>query len=148
MILYHYTTGQKLTQILESGYLIPSAAGGNPKETPLLWFSKTKDYEPTALKMACLPNGDVVQMKQEQQREIAGNVRFVLNSGKHHVMPWATACKTARISTRERKALERVGAQQGGNHKNWFATDDYLPVDIFDIEIETDNGWLPLEVPA
>ena len=148
MILYHYTTGQNLVQIIESGYLIPSAAGGKPGEVPLLWFSKSKDYEPTALKMMQTAAGQFFILTPEQQRELVGNVRFALDTEKFHVMPWPTACKTAGISNRERKTLERVGADQGGNCKNWFATDDYLPVWMLRVEVETDHGWMPLEEAA
>jgi hypothetical protein len=148
MSLYHYTTGQKLPQILDSGYLIPSSAGCRVNEEPLLWFSKSKDYEPTALKMMVCPDGSFQTLTQEQQRSLVGNVRFLLKPDKVHVMPWLTACKTAGISTKDRKSLELVGRRQGGNPKNWFATLDYVPIELLLIEVETDNGWKPMEVSA
>ena len=103
MILYHYTTGQKLVQIIESGYLIPSAAGGKPGEVPLLWFSKSKDYEPTALKMMQTAAGQFFILTPEQQRELVGNVRFALDTEKFHVMPWLLPAKLPGSATESEK---------------------------------------------
>lgn len=142
--LYHYTTGQKLPQILESGYLKPSAAGGAPDELPLLWLSTAKDIEPTSLKMVQAPDGGLYGLTREQQRELAGNVRFVLKSDLD-LLSWRDACKAAGIGSRERKALERSGRDLGGKPSHWYATPDALPVDLFDVEVDTGRRWVPLE---
>jgi hypothetical protein len=148
MSLYHYTTGQKLIQIMECGYLKPSAAGGKPDERPLLWFSTSKNYEPTALKMVVCPFKKFRVLSQKEQRELVGNVRFRLRLGSVILLNWRESCKVAEISTKERKGLENAGKEMGANPKNWFSTLNCVPVEALSIEIETADGWKPMEVSA
>lgn len=142
--LYHYTTGEKLALILESGYLKPSAAGGSPGELPLLWLSTAKEIEPTALKLMQGIDGRLYQLTREQQRELAGNVRFVLLAPVE-LLPWRDACKAARITSGERKRMEHAGAAMGASRKDWYATPQALPIDLFDMEVDTGRGWIPLQ---
>jgi hypothetical protein len=143
--LYHYTTGHHLPRILEAGYLRPSAAGGAPDEVPLLWLSAARGYEPTALKMATVPGGGLRVLSRAEQRRTAGNVRFRLRPGAVELLPWREACRAAGIPSRERKRLEHVGKSRGGDCRNWYATPEALPVELFAIEVETAAGWQPLE---
>jgi hypothetical protein len=48
--LWHYTTRQKLEQILASGGIQPSTAKLEPGEKPVVWFSSRPTWEPTATK--------------------------------------------------------------------------------------------------
>lgn len=143
--LYHYTTGEKLPLILEAGYLKPSAAGGHPRELPLLWLSRARDFEPTALKLLQLPGGRVRALSQVEQRDLVSNVRFRLKADSVHLLPWREACRVAGICRRERQALERIGKAVGAKHSNWFAIPQPLPVALFDIELETVHGWEALD---
>ena len=49
--LYHYTTGLKLKQIINSGHIRPSTAHVPPHEKPVAWFSTQELWEPTATKV-------------------------------------------------------------------------------------------------
>ncbi|MDO8862307.1 hypothetical protein Q6D67_11395 [Haliea sp. E1-2-M8] len=138
---YHYTTGEKLPLILEAGYLKPSAAGGSPGEQPLLWLSRARDYEPTALKLLQLPGGRARLLSQVEQREVVGNVRFRLKADTVDLLPWRDACRAAGICRRERQHMERAGKAEGAKHTNWFAVAKTMPVTMFDIEVETVHGW-------
>lgn len=142
---YHYTTGEKLPLILEASYLRPSAAGGHPGEPPLLWLSRARDFEPTALKALQLPGGQSRLLSQAEQSDIAGNVRFRLKADTVHPLPWRDACRVAGICRRERQIMERVGKAQGAKHRNWFAVPKPLPVTLFDIELETLSGWMAMD---
>ena len=48
--IYHYTTGLKLKQIINSGHIRPSTAHVPPHEKPVAWFSTQDQWEPTATK--------------------------------------------------------------------------------------------------
>lgn len=48
--VYHYTTGSKLKHIINSGHIRPSTAHVPPSEKPVVWFSTSPDWEPTATK--------------------------------------------------------------------------------------------------
>jgi len=48
--LFHYTTGLKLKQIINSGHIKPTTPHINPHEKPVAWFSTSPTWEPTATK--------------------------------------------------------------------------------------------------
>ena len=48
---YHYTTGLKLKQIINSGHIRPTTARIEPHEKPVAWFSTSDQWEPTATKV-------------------------------------------------------------------------------------------------
>jgi hypothetical protein len=50
-VVYHYTTGLKLKQIINSGCIRPSTAHVPANEKPVAWFSTSPDWEPTATKV-------------------------------------------------------------------------------------------------
>jgi hypothetical protein len=49
--IYHYTTGLKLRQIINSGAIKPTTAKIEPHEKPVAWFSTSSEWEPTATKV-------------------------------------------------------------------------------------------------
>ena len=49
--IYHYTTGMKLRQIINSGGIKPTTAKIEPHEKPVAWFSTIPKWEPTATKV-------------------------------------------------------------------------------------------------
>jgi hypothetical protein len=49
--IYHYTTGLKLKQIINSGAIKPTTAKIEPHEKPVAWFSTSGQWEPTASKI-------------------------------------------------------------------------------------------------
>jgi hypothetical protein len=50
-VAYHYTTGLRLRQIINSGHIKPSTAHVPPNEKPVAWFSTSSDWEPTCTKV-------------------------------------------------------------------------------------------------
>ena len=49
--IYHYTTGSKLRQIINTGAIKPTIAKIEPHEKPVAWFSTQEQWEPTATKV-------------------------------------------------------------------------------------------------
>jgi len=49
--VFHYTTGLKLKQIINSGCIRPTTAKIDPHEKPVAWFSTQDKWEPTATKV-------------------------------------------------------------------------------------------------
>lgn len=48
--VFHYTTGLKLRAIINTGHIKPSTARIGPYEKPVVWFSASQRWEPTATK--------------------------------------------------------------------------------------------------
>jgi hypothetical protein len=49
--VHHYTTGLKLCSIMNTGFIQPSTAHIEPVEKPVVWFSSSERWEPTATKV-------------------------------------------------------------------------------------------------
>jgi hypothetical protein len=49
--IYHYTTGSKLREIINSGAIKPTTAKIERNEKPVAWFSTSPQWEPTATKV-------------------------------------------------------------------------------------------------
>ena len=49
--IYHYTTGLKLRSIINTGAIKPTTAKIEPHEKPVVWFSTSPAWEPTATKV-------------------------------------------------------------------------------------------------
>ncbi|MEI6257924.1 MAG: hypothetical protein WCQ77_14910 [Planctomycetota bacterium] len=49
--IFHFTTGLKLKQIINSGCIRPTSAKIEPHERPVAWFSTQDQWEPTATKV-------------------------------------------------------------------------------------------------
>ena len=49
--IFHFTTGLKLRQIINSGAIKPTTAKIEPHEKPVAWFSTQDHWEPTATKV-------------------------------------------------------------------------------------------------
>ena len=49
--IYHYTTGLKLRSIINTGDIKPTTAKIEPHEKPVVWFSTSPAWEPTATKV-------------------------------------------------------------------------------------------------
>ena len=58
--IYHYTTGLKLKQIINSGHIRPSTAHVPLNEKPVAWFSTSPEWEATATK--CSITGKLGQL--------------------------------------------------------------------------------------
>ena len=51
-VVHHFTTGEKLKQIINSGHIRPSTAHVPLNEKPVAWFSTQDQWEPTCTKVS------------------------------------------------------------------------------------------------
>ncbi|WP_396623199.1 hypothetical protein [Marinobacter sp. W-8] len=137
--IYHYTSqAQHLPQILDSGALIGRADFENEK--PLVWFSLNPNWEPTATKPV-REHGVLTQLTPSEYRRRFGMARLSLPADDPRLMDWRAACKYAGIPTRDRKAMEAVGKQAGGNPKHWFAAPGPISLSELKVEILDGKAW-------
>lgn len=69
-LAWHYTTGEKFIEIVDSGFLLPTANYIASPELPVLWFSRNQKWEPTSRKMVMESDGTFRQLsKQEAIKE-------------------------------------------------------------------------------
>nr|WP_145545243.1 hypothetical protein [Variovorax boronicumulans] len=139
---FHYAPGAYLEQIVESGELRASNAGGNPDEPPAVWFSARQTFEPTALKPLLRPDGTVQTLSFQQLAKDYGAMRFGLPASDSRLLNWKDACAAIGIQRDERRAMERKGQKQGGDPAHWFAILGPVALDELTLEIWMDGEWV------
>ena len=124
--LWHYTTCQKLDQILASGEIKPSTACLDVNEKPVVWFSARPTWEPTATK--CSVPGKLGQLITAHAQ--GGLARIAVSS---HVSPYSIEQLhlVARTSLQTCAGLILAGLEMGGDPHDWFFTPDSVPLSLF-----------------
>lgn len=147
---WHYTTGEKFIQIVESGLILPATTGMKPPERPIVWFSLDQHFEMTARKGLANEAGFYRTASIQETRELGGGlVRFGLDAGR--LIPWkgGELRKAAKMSYAVAKKLERESVKQSANPFEWLGS--LVPVSIDECVIQVmgeghkDGLWIDVE---
>jgi hypothetical protein len=131
---WHYTTKERLKEILNSGVIktsLHNSSSKNEKET--LWVSKNPRWEPTATKMIMTPTGPKLLSVQEQF-ELVGLGRIKIND-KVKFYSWKDFKKIGGGNLKSLRKMEESGVRLGANPLHWFCSF---------VNIEIDN-WTSIE---
>jgi len=131
-LVWHYTTGDLHTLIMESGLLLPSTGNLMPFELPILWFSEHPFYEPTATK-ECLQDGEWRNMSVEEMYSIAGGL-YRFGFPKANLLRGNALRAAARMPLMIWKMLEKLALLEGACPWHWWGTTQCLPVDVLVVE--------------
>lgn len=132
--VFHYAPWSRLRQIVDSGVLLPSAAGGRPGEPGLVWFSAHQQWEPTATKV--VRNGGAFRtLTFQEHAQTFGCIRFGLAASDPRLLDWSAACKFAGIGRADRRALEVAGHRKGANPSHWFASPIAVPLRDLELHV-------------
>jgi hypothetical protein len=138
-LLYHYTTLERLAQILDAGILAPSRYLDSSAR-PTLWFSSNPVYEHTARKRCGLrnPDGSVSLMSRrltfEEQHEVLGHARIGVDL--LDLMDYARWGELSGVGCTDFESLALGGLQLGALPTEWFATFEAVP----------SSQWVGIEV--
>lgn len=139
-IAWHYTTGIKFQQIVESGFLLPTSVYIEPGESPILWFSLNQDFEPTAVKAKKMADGKIVRCSKEETSHLGkGLVRFGYPSNR--LTPWSLLWKKANMQRKTSRLLEATGYKQGAIPSQWMGCLDAIPINALKIEVWDKGDW-------
>lgn len=120
-LIYHYTSGQHLVEILERGELIVSEWEKNSKvKPPALWLSLNPVWENTATKMIKV-NGKIKQLTKDEQHQKIGLIRFVIEFKPDTLCSWAKYKYKSNTPQHTYDEMEKKGIMLGANPKEWFA---------------------------
>lgn len=142
--VYHYTTGLKLKQIINSGGIRPTTAKIEPQEKPVAWFSTSGQWEPTATKVP-IPG---MQGQIETAKAQGGLVRITVpGTCAPYVFPQlpliAGTSPTACIG------LLLAGLELGSDPDTWRFTPTPVPSAIFR-EVEfydfANERWMAIDL--
>ncbi|MCE9630861.1 MAG: hypothetical protein K8S94_09145 [Planctomycetia bacterium] len=142
--VYHYTTGLKLRQIINSGHIRPTTAQIEPHEKPVAWFSTSSQWEPTATKVP-VPG---MQGQIETAKAQGGLVRITVpGTCAPYVFPQlpliAGTSPTACIG------LLLAGLELGSEPDTWRFTPTPVPTALFhDVEFYdfASDRWMAIDL--
>lgn len=139
---WHYTIGERLPAIFESGELRPSDHYIKKGEKPILWFSTNPHFEPTALKGGLSADGSYRGLSvKETEQEGGGLFRFGVSLDR--VTSWPRIGSLAGMKTKIKKSLEVVGIRQGASPRQWYGSLDPIPIHEMRLEWLSDGGdWV------
>src|SRR4051812_25843838 len=88
-IAWHYTVGEYLLKILDSGVIRTARTAITRGERPAVWFTLAEQWEETANKSRANRADEIYHMDREQTRAFAGGlIRFGIDAGVCH--DWRT----------------------------------------------------------
>jgi hypothetical protein len=143
-VVFHYTTGLKLRSIINTGCIRPSTAHVPANEKPVVWFSTSPDWEPTATKVP-IPGraGQVLTAKAQ-----GGLVRITVpGTCAPYVFPQLPLI--AGTSPSACIGLLLAGLQLGADPGAWRFTPTPVPTALFR-EVEfydfANDGWVAVDL--
>jgi hypothetical protein len=142
--VYHYTTGTRLKQIINSGHILPTAAKIEPHEKPVAWFSTSPEWEPTATKVPIPGMAGQIATAQAQ----GGLVRITVpGSCAPYIFPQLPLIAGTKPSVCI--GLLIAGIELGSDPDTWRFTPTPVPTALFR-EVEffdfANNRWLAVDL--
>lgn len=146
-LVWHYTHGVYLKQILNAGILRLTDKGIALGERPALWFSKEQFWEPTAQKLGAKPDGTFVLLGMLGTYQLMGGLgRIGVDPDTVPLCDFATFAASSGIPAEQVRAMKRRGREQGANPRNWLAS--FAPVRSEQwaaVEVYDGRHWRPIE---
>ena len=145
-VVFHYTVGNKLEAILESGELRPTGAHIDTGERPVVWFTKCPEWDNTANKSVGTRDGEIVHLDRAGTHLLAGGlVRFLVpeQAAPHD---WRAFVRKSGVSKQTARRLAEVARKRGVDPADWRVSFEPVPmaewarIEAWD---ETSGTWIP-----
>lgn len=121
-IAWHYTIARHFWQIMNDGFLRPTAIGADPGERSVTWFSMAPYFEQSARK-GIFENGRRRTCTLKEMRA-AGLYRFGID--ERRLIAWPKVGHEAGIA--DIQGLTQAGRKMGADPTQWRGAFDALPV--------------------
>jgi hypothetical protein len=143
-VVFHYTTGLKLRQIIKSGDIKPSTAHVPPIEKPVAWFSTSPEWEPTATKVSIPGKAGQVATAKAQSGLVRITVPTSCAPYRLQQLP-----KIAGTALHAYTGLLLAGLELGADPGAWRFTPTPVPTALFR-EVEfydfANDRWLAVDL--
>jgi hypothetical protein len=146
-MLYHYTVGIRLRQILESGFLEPARAGVPANERPILWLTRKETWEPTANKAAVDEKGRVRSLSTAETEKLCGGLfRIGIADNVRGIHDFPRITRESHQYPAMTRALVKTAKEVGSQPEtDWFGTFFPVPLENFLVVDKWDGqGWFTL----
>jgi hypothetical protein len=141
---WHYTTGQKLALILESGAIVPATALVPRRERPVVWFSLNQRWEKTANK-AIVHDGSLISLTMQQTAELCNGLARFGVAPDTAPYNWPELKRLSRMSSKMVRSLYDSALRQGASPSEWRGTFDPVPREKWtSVEVFTNGVWIPV----
>ena len=123
---WHYTTGEKVRSIINSGHITPTTAKVPPHEKPVAWFSTSDEWEPTATKVP-IP-GKLGQLMTAQAQGGLARIQVPASAAPHRIQDLP---RLAGTSPDDWLGLVLAGLELGADPTTWRFSLVPAPVSFF-----------------
>ena len=120
---WHYTTGERLRSIINSGAIIPTTAKVPPHEKPVAWFSTSDVWEPTATKVP-IP-GKLGQLMTAQAQGGLARITVPASAAPHRIHDLS---RLAGTTPEDWLGLVLAGLELGSDPTTWRFTLAPVPI--------------------
>lgn len=142
--IYHYTTGLKLREIINSGSIKPSTARVPAHEKPVAWFSTSPRWEPTATK--CPIPGKAGQLMTAKAQNGLVRIKVPTSCAPYVVQQLPSIAGT---SLETYAGLILAGLELGSDPDTWRFAPTPVPTALFR-EVEfydfASDRWLAIDL--
>ena len=114
---WHYTTGERLRSIINSGAIIPTTAKVPPHEKPVAWFSTSDVWEPTATKVPA--PGKLGQLMTAQAQGGLARIQVPASAAPHRIQDLP---RLAGTTPEDWLGLLLAGLELGSDPNTWRFT--------------------------
>ena len=115
-MLWHYTTLTHFLDIDRDGEIRLATAFVPQSERPIVWFSKSPNWEPTATKKVVVQG----RLRDATLAEMAPLVRIGVAEDPERLHPWVRLKKLANMSRKTARGLERAALDMQAHPGDWW----------------------------
>lgn len=126
-LLWYYTTGRKLNEIIELGEIRVGSLGTSKKEKAAVWFSANQDWDPAANEPWQAPDGAVLRLNKDQTFVMGGGLGRIGVAPEVAPHDWKAFKSLSGISSKAAKELYNSAIQAGSRPGQWFASFENVP---------------------
>jgi hypothetical protein len=145
VLVWHYTTGDKMESIWNEGVLRPTNLYIGAREVPVVWFSMNQVYERTAAK-GIKVDGSWKQVRAatlEEMHELVDGV-YRIGVPPRGLLGGDALRRKAKIEHKTWAGLASSAKAMGANATDWWGSLTAVPLEDCVIEVLTDElKWIP-----
>ncbi len=148
-LIWHYTTGQRLLQIMQDGVLRQSTAYVPDRVRPAVWFTLAPEWEETANKSLTLPNGSVVHLGREETEAFGDGLVRIGVPASDVPLTWADYGRLSGEKVRDLRELRDAAREAGSDVSLWRVSFEPVPdTQWAAIDLWCDGRWEALSALA
>jgi hypothetical protein len=142
--VWHYTIGNHLLMILESGATLPATAHVPPGERPIVWFSTNPYWEKTVTKGLLQSDGTVCNLGMRGMLNYGPQLFRIAVPAEAAPHNWPALRKLSGMNPRFAAGLARIARRWHAHPNEWRGTFYPVPSSTWiSVEEFREKSWQP-----